>query len=99
MVLDKLKSLRPEKVAKKTASRDNKKIEKPKKAPKKWTMPFRSFGGYFKGAWQELRQVRWPNRKATWGLTMAVLLFSLLLGAIIFLLDLGFTYLFKEIIL
>ncbi len=67
--------------------------------PRKWTKPFRSIGGYFIGAWQELRQVRWPDRKATWGLTLAVLIFSLALGVIIFLLDLGFTYLFKEIIL
>lgn len=53
---------------------------------------------YFVGSWRELRQVRWPNRKQTWALTLAVILFSLFFGIIIFLLDLGFTYLFKEFI-
>lgn len=69
------------------------------KQPRKWTKPFRSLGGYFKGAWQELKQVRWPNRKQTWALTLAVILFSFFLGLVIFLLDAGFTYLFKEVVL
>jgi preprotein translocase SecE subunit len=59
----------------------------------------RSFGGYFKGAWQELRMVRWPNRRATWGLTLAVILFSVFFAAIILGLDTLFQYLFKEILL
>lgn len=75
------------------------KAEKPAKAPSKWTVPFRALGRYFKGSWQELKQVRWPNRKQTWALTLAVLLFSLFFGILIFLLDLGFTYLFKEVVL
>jgi preprotein translocase SecE subunit len=54
---------------------------------------------YFKGSWHELRQVRWPNRKQTWQLTLAVILFSLLIGAVIFGLDALFTWLFKEVIL
>lgn len=75
------------------------KVEKPARAPRKWTKPFRAIGRYFKGAWRELRQVHWPNRKQTWALTLAVMLFSLFFGILIFLLDLGFTYLFKEVIL
>ena len=62
----------------------------------KW---LRAFGGYFKGAWQELRQVRWTNRRATWGLTLAVILFSVFFAAIILGLDTLFQYLFKEILL
>ena len=54
---------------------------------------------YFKGSWYELRQVHWPNRKQTWQLTLAVILFSLLIGALIFALDALFTWLFKEVIL
>ncbi len=69
------------------------------RAQRAWTKPFRRFGGYFAGAWTELSQVHWPNRKATWELTLAVIVFSLVLGAVIFLLDWGFTYLFKEVIL
>ena len=52
-------------------------------------------GGYFKGAWVELRQVRWPTRRATWGLTLAVILFSLFFVIVILLLDILFKYLFE----
>lgn len=60
---------------------------------------FARIGGYFKGAWFELRQVRWPNRKATWALTLAVILFSLFFMALIVLLDTLFKYLFELIII
>jgi preprotein translocase subunit SecE len=59
---------------------------------------FARIGGYFKGAWQELREVRWPNRKATWALTVAVILFSLGFMALIVLLDTFFKWLFELII-
>ena len=59
----------------------------------------RAIGGYFKGSWQELRQVNWPTRKATWGMTLAVMVFTLTLAVLILLLDLGFEQLFKRIIL
>ncbi len=58
-----------------------------------------SFGGYFTGAWYELRQVRWPDRRATWGLTLAVMAFSLFFAAVILGLDFVFQYIFKELIL
>lgn len=58
----------------------------------------RGIGGYFKGAWVELRQVRWPTRRATWELTLAVILFSIFFVVIIVLLDLLFKYLFELII-
>lgn len=56
------------------------------------------FGGYFKGAWIELRQVHWPTRQATWGLTGAVLLFSAFFVVFITLLDAGFKYMFEQIL-
>lgn len=59
---------------------------------------FGRIGAYFKGAWEELKQVRWPNRKATWSLTLAVLLFSAFFIALILLLDLLFGYIFELII-
>ena len=59
---------------------------------------FVRIGGYFKGAWTELKQVRWPSRKATWGLTLAVLIFSGVLLALIVSLDLLFKYLFELIL-
>ncbi|HXH27124.1 MAG TPA: preprotein translocase subunit SecE [Candidatus Acidoferrum sp.] len=59
----------------------------------------RVFGGYFVGSWQELREVSWPNRRATWGLTFAVLLFTFVLVAFIFGIDTGFEQLFKGVII
>ena len=55
-------------------------------------------GGYFKGSWIELRQVRWPDRKATWSLTLAVILFSAFFIILILLLDEAFNLLFKFIL-
>jgi len=73
--------------------------KQPKKERDTPTNPFLkamiAFGGYFKGAWAELRLVRWPTRRATWGLTLAVILFSIFFGVIILLLDLLFKYLFE----
>lgn len=61
--------------------------------------PFRGIARYVGGAWQELRQVRWPNRQATWSLTGAVIVFSLFFAGVILGLDYVFQYLFKEILL
>lgn len=72
--------------------------EKKTKKPVKALAPFYAIGAYFKGSWHELKQVRWPDRKQTWVLTIAVLVFSLVLGTLIFLLDAGFTLLFKKFI-
>ncbi|MBC7868794.1 preprotein translocase subunit SecE [Candidatus Saccharibacteria bacterium] len=55
-------------------------------------------GIYFKGAWYELRQVRWPDRKQTWGLTAAVMIFSAFFIVLIVLLDALFKYLFEIIL-
>ena len=63
--------------------------------PASWVM---GIGRYFKGAWTELRQVRWPNRKATWGLVFAVVAFTLFFVVLIVLLDAGFKMLFELIL-
>lgn len=60
--------------------------------------PFKAIGGYFAGAWYELRQVRWPNRKATWSLTLAVIVFTAFFAVLILLLDALFKYLFQLIL-
>ncbi len=57
-----------------------------------------SIGGYFKGAWTELRQVRWPNRRATWSLTGAVLAYSAFFVVLVLLLDAAFKVLFDFIL-
>ena len=56
------------------------------------------FIGYFSGAWFELKQVRWPNRRATLGMTAALLIFTGLFVAFILVIDLLWEYLFKLIL-
>lgn len=60
--------------------------------------PAKSLGGYFKGAWIELKQVRWPNRRATWSMTGAVLIYTAFFVILILLLDAGFKALFEIIL-
>jgi preprotein translocase subunit SecE len=74
------------------------KLDKPAKEKKSFLKFFSKIGNYFKGSWTELRQVRWPNRKATWGLTGAVILFTAFFTLLIILLDAGFKSLFNIII-
>lgn len=57
--------------------------------------PAKAAGGYFKGAWYELKQVRWPNRRATWGMTLALIGFTAFFVAFILLLDAAFKYTFQ----
>lgn len=59
--------------------------------------PLAPFWRYLKGAWYELRQVRWPDRRATWKMTGALLAFTLFFVIVILLLDAGFNELFKLI--
>jgi preprotein translocase subunit SecE len=67
-------------------------------SPRGAASPLKAILGYFTGAWYELKQVRWPTRKATWSLTVAVLLFSAFFVAFIVLLDALFKYLFDLIL-
>lgn len=77
-----------------------------KKGYKKALKPFRWLYGktlkpvvtYFKESWQELRQVRWTDRRTTWGMTLAVIGFSVFFIVLIVLLDLGFQKLFEIIL-
>ena len=66
--------------------------------PKNRANPLKATGGYFKGAWEELRQVRWPNRRATWSLTAAMLGFTAFFVVLILLLDALFKYVFQLIL-
>lgn len=54
--------------------------------------------GYFKGAWAELKLVRWPTRANTWIMTGTVIGFTLLLTTLILLLDAGFNWVFEQIL-
>lgn len=74
------------------------KVKKEKSAKKTRRNPLKAILRYFKGAWVELKQVRWPNRKATWSLTIAVLAFTGFFVLLIVLLDALFNYLLRLII-
>jgi len=65
---------------------------------KKILTPFAYILGYFKNSWIELKNVQWPNRKATWIMIFAVVVFSGFFIVLIVLLDLGFDELFNLII-
>ena len=60
--------------------------------------PFVYLGRYLKESWHELRQVRWPNAKATWKMVLAVIIYTALFMVIILLLDMFFTWLFNLIL-
>ncbi|MDR2524339.1 MAG: preprotein translocase subunit SecE [Candidatus Nomurabacteria bacterium] len=58
---------------------------------------FGPFGRYVRGSWQELRQTRWPNRRATWSMTLAVIIFCIFFAALILLFDLLFEWLVQNL--
>ncbi len=84
----------------KSASKPNKKsrkngAEKPLKEIFILARPFVAFGRYLRDSWRELRQVRWPNRKATWKMTVAVLIYCAIFIVFIVLLDTFFNFIFN----
>ena len=84
------------------AKSDSKKItvkkDKNEKKPFFLVAPFVYLWRYLRDSWQELRQVRWPNRKTTWKMVLAVIIYSALFMVIISLLDLFFSWLFGLIL-
>ena len=82
-------------LTKRVGTKTEKGLGKDVKAPK-W---LKAIGGYFVGSYQELRQVKWPNRRASWSLTFAVIVFTAAFVALILALDYGFDTLFKQVIL
>ena len=94
-----LKDKKSEKAKKAEAA---KKVAKTEKAEGKKVFilfrPFVALFRYLRDSWKEIRQVRWPNRKATWKMVLAVFIYTVLFVAIISLLDLFFTWLFSMII-
>ena len=90
-----------EKAKKQELKRAEKKLKAEKNSGKKPFIlfrPFVAFGHYLRDSWREIRQVRWPNRKATWKMVLAVLVYTALFMAIILLLDMFFTWLFNLIL-
>lgn len=87
-----------QKIAKKPETKAEKKAKIQRPSAKGIARPFVAVGSYFKGAWVELKQVRWPNRRATWSLTAAVLLYSAFFVVLVLLLDAGFKFMFDVIL-
>lgn len=54
---------------------------------------------YFRNSWRELKQVTWPKGRESWQLTSAVIIFSVIFGAIIAAVDFGLDKVFKEVLL
>ena len=54
---------------------------------------------FLSASWAEIRQVKWPNRRETTRLTIAELIFSIIFGVSVALLDVGLDKLFKEVII
>ena len=54
---------------------------------------------YFRNSWKELKQVTWTTRRETWQLTLAVIIFSVIFGVIIAIVDFGLDKAFKEVLL
>lgn len=97
--LEKAQQKYEKKQAKKQAKLAKKTNKKPMpKALRILTAPFRKIGTYIRESWQELRQVRWPNRKMTWKLVSAVIVYTIVFAVFIMLLDVGFTLLFNNLL-
>ncbi|MBP5512089.1 preprotein translocase subunit SecE [Candidatus Saccharibacteria bacterium] len=71
-----------------------KKEKQPGKFVRVITAPFR----YVHDSWLEIRQVRWPNRKATWKLVGAIFIYSAFFIVLTMLLDALFNFIFSQII-
>lgn len=102
---DSVKAEKPAKTTKKTvknSSKDEKIVREAEKANKKALrnnkVAKKKEGNYFRNSWLELRQVRWPSRKATWKMVAAIFIYTGLFIAIIMLLDALFTWLFGLIL-
>ncbi len=97
------------KIAKEIVKENKKAVKKEKKpmpmplriitAPFRFiAKPFIALGRYIKGSSEEIRQVRWPNRKATWKLVGAIFVYAVLFIILVMLLDALFNFIFSQII-
>lgn len=54
---------------------------------------------YFINAWREVKQVTWPGRRETWRLTLAVFVFAIVFGLMIYGVDKVLESIFKKVVL
>ena len=86
------------KVPAKNQTAKKEKAASSKKAQAKQPKTRKQRDNYFVGAWRELKQVRWPDRKATWSLTFAVVVDSVFFFLLVIALDAVFKYLFDFLV-
>lgn len=60
--------------------------------------PFIRFGAYVAASFRELRLMRFPNRKTTWKMTLAVIVYALIFFIFIALLDAFWGTVFQKIL-
>ncbi len=98
--ITKIKAKDTTKKAEKEPVETKAKVETKTKAKKPFILfrPFVALFRYLRDSWKEIRQVRWPSRKATWKMVLAVLVYTALFVVLISLLDLFFTWLFNLIL-
>lgn len=61
--------------------------------------PFVAFGHYLRDSWRELRKVEWPSRRATWKMTLGVVVFCVFIGVFVLLCDWISQWLIQEVVL
>lgn len=91
----------PKKVKKEKIKMDSEEPKKRRHLPKPIRIlftPVFAIGRYLRDSWRELRQVRWPNRKTTWKMTLAVIVYTLTLFLLIGLLDALFKFIFNKVL-
>lgn len=98
VVKDKKLDKTNKKEAKKAEKKAKKEAKKGEKKPFILFRPFCAIGRYFRDSWREIRQVRWPNRKATWKMVLAVIIYTAIFVVLIVLLDMFFQFIFNLIL-
>ena len=93
----KAKNSSNKKVAKANSKEAKKAAKAEKKAERKKAKANKE-PGYFRGAFQELRQVRWPDRKSTWKMVISVIVYVVAIAVFIMLIDALFTFLFNQLL-
>ena len=61
--------------------------------------PFIALGRYIRDSWRELRKVEWPSRRATWKMTLGIIIFCIIIGVFVLLCDWGSQWLIQEVVL
>ncbi|MCL2094900.1 preprotein translocase subunit SecE [Candidatus Saccharibacteria bacterium] len=89
--------------AKKTTTKKTTKTPAKSTKPKRGFLrviftPFAALGRYIAGAFSELRQTRFPNRRATWKMTFMVIAYTFVFLLLIMALDFLFSALFNRIL-